>query len=179
MLSERGQGGEEGEGKVFFFLKKKKKKKCQSRLKSQSNRFSTEYIFYFFKKIKIDCFCLLNTNAMGSSKKKIKTKINPAMLDRLNEIESRTQGMMKIYESLEELRTMWHELNFLISAQQEYLDSIENNVEQTKHYVAQATIHLGKAEKSQKTSRKVEPFFIVVFFPLVFVKKKKNTCDFE
>ncbi|ETO20248.1 hypothetical protein RFI_16967, partial [Reticulomyxa filosa] len=79
-----------------------------------------------------------------------------AMMDRLVEIESRTQGMQKIYDSLEELRSMWHELHFLVSEQQEYLDSIENNVSQTKEYIAQATVNLAKAEKSQKTSRKVE-----------------------
>jgi len=78
-----------------------------------------------------------------------------AMMDRLAEIETRTEGMQKIYESLEELRTMWQELNFLINEQQEYLDSIENNVQQTKEYITQATDHLKSAEKSQKTSRKL------------------------
>ncbi|ETO33039.1 syntaxin 1B-like protein [Reticulomyxa filosa] len=88
--------------------------------------------------------------------------IGDAMVDRLAEIESRTEGMQKIYDSLEELRSMWHELNFLISEQQEYLDSIENNVLQTKDYVAQATVHLQEAEKSQKKARKVN--FIPSFF---------------
>jgi len=81
-------------------------------------------------------------------------EIGDAMVDRLAEIESRTEGMQRIYESVEELRSMWQELNFLINEQQEYLDSIENNVLQTKDYVEKGVENLRSAEKHQKKARK-------------------------
>jgi len=95
--------------------------------------------------------------------------VGDAMMDRLAEIESRTEGMQRIYDSLEELRTMWQELNFLISEQQEYLDSIENNVQETKEYVAQATVHLQKAEKSQKFTRKLTCCLVCVCLIILII----------
>jgi len=77
-------------------------------------------------------------------------QVGDAMVDRLAEIEARTKGMQNIYESLEELRVMWNELNFLTSEQQEMIDSIDNNVQRTNEYVHQATANLEKAEEHQK-----------------------------
>jgi len=92
-------------------------------------------------------------------------QVGDAMVDRLAEIEARTKGMQNIYESLEELRVMWNELNFLTSEQQEMIDSIDNNVQRTNEYVHQATANLEKAEEHQKKSRKCQ--FILLCICLV------------
>jgi len=56
-------------------------------------------------------------------------QVGDAMMDRLAEIETRTQAMEKIYESLEELRLMWNDLHLLTNEQQELMDNIDNNVQ--------------------------------------------------
>jgi len=83
-------------------------------------------------------------------------QLGDAMLDRLAEIEERLEGMQKIFDSLQELQKMWDELNFLITDQQILLDNIENNVMQTKDYIAQAAVHLDDARKNQKKTRKLK-----------------------
>eukprot|EP00484_Ammonia_sp_Unknown_P018232 CAMPEP_0197034514 /NCGR_PEP_ID=MMETSP1384-20130603/12607_1 /TAXON_ID=29189 /ORGANISM="Ammonia sp." /LENGTH=338 /DNA_ID=CAMNT_0042464457 /DNA_START=34 /DNA_END=1050 /DNA_ORIENTATION=- len=79
-----------------------------------------------------------------------------ALMDRLAELEDRHQGMIKIEKSIKELQEMWMELNVLITEQQEQLDHIAKNVEETRDYVKSATKHLGEAEKHQKKSRKLQ-----------------------
>eukprot|EP01084_Bolivina_argentea_P280832 480340_1 len=79
-----------------------------------------------------------------------------ALVDRLAELEERHQGMLKIEKSIKELQEMWMELNVLVTEQQEMLDMISKNVEETRDYVKSATMHLTKAEEHQKTSRKLQ-----------------------
>jgi len=79
-----------------------------------------------------------------------------ALVDRLAELEDRHQGMLKIEKSIKELQEMWMELNVLVTEQQEMLDHISRNVEETRDYVKSATKHLQKAEENQKCSRKLQ-----------------------
>merc|ERR1711997_587579 len=67
-----------------------------------------------------------------------------ALVDRLAELEDRHQGMLRM------------ELNVLVTEQQELLDHITKNVEETRDYVKSATKHLQKAEENQKCSRKLQ-----------------------
>merc|ERR1712083_634584 len=62
-----------------------------------------------------------------------------ALVDRLAELEDRHQGMLKIEKSIKELQEMWMELNVLVTEQQEMLDQISRNVEETRDYVKSAT----------------------------------------
>ncbi|ETO18843.1 syntaxin 3 [Reticulomyxa filosa] len=95
--------------------------------------------------------------------------VGDAMMDRLAEIESRTQGMRNIYDSLEELRAMWDELNFLTGQQQEMIDNIDYNVQQTSEKVGQATKNLEKAEESQKKGRKCKFMLLCICLALLLV----------
>ena len=79
-----------------------------------------------------------------------------ALVDRLAELEDRHQGMLKIERSIKELQELWMELNVLVTEQQELLDHITKNVEETRDYVKSATKHLIKAEEKQKCSRKLQ-----------------------
>ncbi|ETO23503.1 hypothetical protein RFI_13675 [Reticulomyxa filosa] len=71
---------------------------------------------------------------------------------------------------------MWHELHFMVSEQQEYLDSIENNVQQTKDYIIQATMELQKGHEHQKKTRKT----CHLFFFLHILREELSTyaCTF-
>eukprot|EP00483_Globobulimina_turgida_P006217 UN06227 len=79
-----------------------------------------------------------------------------ALVDRLVELEDRHKGMLRIEKSIKELQEMWMELNVLVTEQQEMLDQIQNNVEETRDYVKSATKHLQQAEENQKCSRKLK-----------------------
>eukprot|EP01083_Nonionella_stella_P044444 119668_1 len=78
-----------------------------------------------------------------------------ALLERVHELEDRHQGMMKIEKSIKELHELWMELNIMVTEQQEHLDRVQANVEQTRDYVNKATKNLKSAEKKQKSSRKL------------------------
>merc|ERR1712129_533800 len=79
-----------------------------------------------------------------------------ALVDRLAELEDRHQGMLKIEKSIKELQEMGMELNVLVTEQQELLDHITHNVEETRDSVKSAPKHLQKAEETQKCSRKLQ-----------------------
>ena len=79
-----------------------------------------------------------------------------ALLDRVAEIEDRHKGMLKIERSIKELHELWMELNVMVSEQQEHLDRIEANVEETKNYVKKGVVNLEKGEKKQKSARKLK-----------------------
>ena len=97
-----------------------------------------------------------------------------ALLDRVAELEDRHQGMMKIEKSIKELHELWNELNVMVTEQQENLDRIEANVEETKHYMEKASKNLVSAEKKQKSSRKLACcavccLLIIAILVIVFV----------
>jgi len=95
--------------------------------------------------------------------------VGDAMMDRLAQIETRTQGMQNIYQSLEELRTMWDELSFLTSQQQEMIDNIDNNVQLTSERVTNATKNLEQAEDSQKKGRKCRLYLLLICLAILMV----------
>lgn len=82
--------------------------------------------------------------------------IPEVMLDKVADIEERHDGIVKIQKGVQELQELWGNLGILIDEQQEFLDKIENNVEQTLDYVKKGQKQLQKAEKSQKKARKTQ-----------------------
>merc|ERR1712176_564692 len=97
-----------------------------------------------------------------------------AFLERVEEIENRHQGMIKIEKSIKELHHLWMELNVLVTEQQEALDRIEQNVDETKHYVEKAKANIIKSEKTNKCTRKLSCcalclcLVIVIILAIVF-----------
>ena len=79
-----------------------------------------------------------------------------ALLDRVADLEDRHRGMLKIEKAIKELHELWMELNVMVSEQQENLDRIEANVEQTKNYVKKGVKNLEEGEKKQKSARKLK-----------------------
>lgn len=90
--------------------------------------------------------------------------IPDAMIDRVVEIEKKHQGILNIEKGVKELRELWGQLGALIDEQQEQLDHIENNVEQTLHYVQKGQNELRKAKKSQEKARKMTLCIICIVF---------------
>merc|ERR1719347_785961 len=80
--------------------------------------------------------------------------IPDAMLDRVVDIERRHEGILRIEQGVKELQELWTQLAMLVDEQQEQLDKIENNVEQTLEYVQKGKIQLEKANKSQMSARR-------------------------
>jgi len=92
-----------------------------------------------------------------------------ALLDRVVEIEDRHQGMLKIEKSIKELHELWMELNVMVSEQQEHLDRVEANVEETKNYVTKGVLNLEKGEKKQKSARKLKCCAVCMLLIIVII----------
>ena len=90
--------------------------------------------------------------------------IPDAMIDRVIEIEKKHQGILNIEKGVKELQELWGQLASLVDEQQEQLDNIENNVEQTLNYVQKGRKELVKAKKSQENARKTAFCIICVVF---------------
>ena len=71
--------------------------------------------------------------------------IPDAMIDRVAEIEKKHQGILNIEKGVKELQELWGQFGALIDEQQEQLDNIEHNVEQTLNYVQKGQNELIKA----------------------------------
>ena len=96
--------------------------------------------------------------------------IPDAMIDRVANIEERHMGILHIEQGVRELQELWGQLAILIDEQQEQLDFIENNVEQTLNYVQKGNENLKKAKKSQENARKTAfcIIFVVVIVLVIF-----------
>ena len=70
-------------------------------------------------------------------------------------MENQHDGLMQIEQSVQELNALFTELNMLVIEQQTVIDSVEQNVIETKQLVERGTAHLRIAEKSQKRSREM------------------------
>jgi len=90
--------------------------------------------------------------------------IPDAMIDRVADIEKRHEGILNIEKGVKELQEMWGQLAVLVDEQQEQLDHIENNVEQTLNYVQKGNKNLEKAKKSQNGARKTAMCIIFIVF---------------
>ena len=80
--------------------------------------------------------------------------IPDAMIDRVADIENRHQGILNIEKGVRELQELWGQLAVLVDEQQEQLDHIEQNVEQTLNYVQKGRKNLVQARESQSSARK-------------------------
>ena len=81
----------------------------------------------------------------------------------IDEAVARDQEVVKIIESVNELAAIMKDLSVLVIDQGTILDRIDYNVEQVAEKVADAVVHLEKAEQTQKRS------FILVIISLLFV----------
>jgi len=87
--------------------------------------------------------------------------IPDAMIDRVVDIERRHEGILSIERGVKELQELWNQLAVLVDDQQEQLDQIEKNVEQTLDYVQKGKIALEKANQSQMSARRTMCGFCV------------------
>ena len=95
--------------------------------------------------------------------------IPDAMIERVADIETRHRGILNIEKGVKELQELWGQLAVLIDEQQEQLDYIENNVEQTLNYVQRGNKNLKKAKESQNNARKTAMCTICVVFVIAIL----------
>eukprot|EP01083_Nonionella_stella_P141855 437797_1 len=77
------------------------------------------------------------------------------LLQRVVSLEQTHAGMLKIERGVRELRDLFNELNILIIEQQDLIDHVDSNVQETKTLVQAGTKHLETAEQHQKKTRKM------------------------
>jgi len=91
------------------------------------------------------------------------------LLDTVAEIEERYEGMKRIEQGVREIYELFQQLATLVEIQQEYLDNIETNVQQTRNYTEKAVEEIRKGEKSQKQARKCSCALLVGLLVLLVV----------
>jgi len=73
----------------------------------------------------------------------------------LKDIQSRHEDIVKLEESLKELRQLFLDMQALVEAQGEVLNEIENAVSSAVDHTAAGVTEMRKAVKYQKAARKV------------------------
>ncbi|ETO36041.1 hypothetical protein RFI_01020 [Reticulomyxa filosa] len=86
------------------------------------------------------------------------------VLDRVAEIEERHEGILQIEQGVRDLQEMFNQLALLVDSQQEVLDQIENNVNQTLNYTEKGHKELQKAHEYQKSFRKRQCCLLAILF---------------
>jgi len=72
----------------------------------------------------------------------------------LREAEHREEQISEMVENLGELHEMYKDLNILVHDQQENIDSVEANVQETRNQVETGTENITEASEYQKSYRK-------------------------
>eukprot|EP01084_Bolivina_argentea_P266728 452543_1 len=90
-------------------------------------------------------------------------------LARLVELEDQRDGMLKIEQSICELKQLFEDLNILIVDQGLLIDNIENNVEYAGEQVIQAVSQINKADKHQQQSRKLKCWCLLFLLVIIVV----------
>merc|ERR1719411_384052 len=92
--------------------------------------------------------------------------------------DQRSQEIMQIVKSVEELAQMFNELQVLIVQQGTVLDRIDYNVEQTLVKLDSAKTHLKKAEKYQKRSMSTLCIFglliLIILAGIILIARNAN-----
>ena len=92
-----------------------------------------------------------------------------AMLDRVSQIEERHEGIVQIEQGVRELQQLFQDLATLVDAQQEQLDQIEYNVNQTLDYTERGNDQLEKAHRHQKSARRKQFYLCLVLLVITLI----------
>ena len=80
----------------------------------------------------------------------------------LRDIQSRHEDIIKLEESLKELRQLFLDMQALVEAQGEVLNEIENSVDSAVDFTTKGLDEMKKAVKYQKSARKVRVFCLFI-----------------
>jgi t-SNARE complex subunit (syntaxin) len=90
------------------------------------------------------------------------------VLQQIRDIEKRNETAKLIQANMHQLAQDWKTFQLLVTLQSEKIESILENIEQTKHYVEKAEDELKKSEKYQASSQKYTMCCVAVLL-IVFV----------
>merc|ERR1712224_260010 len=80
--------------------------------------------------------------------------IPEAMLERLKAIEEKHEDILKIAKGMKEIQAMWNDLQALVDANDEKLNSIDQNIQSAKANVKEGVVALESAEQYQLSAMK-------------------------
>jgi t-SNARE complex subunit (syntaxin) len=110
-------------------------------------------------------------------------QMDDQLVDAVKDIEDQHKGMQKIEQGVREIQELFQDMAVLVDLQQETLDVIERNVQDTAKYTREAEKNITQAEVYQKNSRKVngrpQPFCLsssVCLCSFLFIACRIPTC---
>lgn len=95
-------------------------------------------------------------------------QMDDQLVDAVKDIEDQHKGMLKIEQGVREIQELFQDMAVLVDLQQETLDVIERNVQDTAKYTRDAEKNITQAEVYQKNSRKVN-YCASLYPPLISI----------
>lgn len=98
---------------------------------------------------------LIESDNPGAIFQNAMMQMDDQLVDAVKDIEDQHKGMVKIEQGVREIQELFQDMAVLVDLQQETLDVIERNVQDTAKYTRDAEKNITQAEVYQKNSRKV------------------------
>ena len=117
---------------------------------------------------------MLESDNPGAIFQNAMMQMDDTMVDAVKDIEDQHKGMQQIEQGVKEIQELFQDMAVLVDLQQETLDVIERNVQDTAKYTHDAEKNITQAEVYQKQSRKVG--FGMLFYGLFW--QCTNLCVF-
>eukprot|EP00474_Spongospora_subterranea_P000837 CRZ01295.1 hypothetical protein [Spongospora subterranea] len=96
-------------------------------------------------------------------------QMDDRMIDAVQEIEDRHKGMLAIEQGVKEIQELFQDMACLVDLQQESLDVIERNVQDTSKYTRDAEQNMIKAEQHAKNSRRKQCWILLIIACIAMV----------
>lgn len=95
--------------------------------------------------------------------------LNRAVIDVVSDIEDKHARIMEIERSVHYINELFHDLATLVNLQQEHLDLIEENVQQTKNLTTKGASDIKDAADYQKKSRTTQCCIVIILMVILCV----------
>lgn len=95
--------------------------------------------------------------------------VSKETLDRIEELENQNDKMKNIEKSVQQIQQMFEQLAQMVVDQGEMLDEIEQNVQNTKDFVAQAKVQIIKAAEHKSSARKKKFLWMMCCLAMIIV----------
>ncbi len=89
------------------------------------------------------------------------------LLNGFADLQSRNNNIMQLANNLNELTALFHEMNIIVVTQQDLLNSVEYNIDETKREVEDGTPKLVKAQSYQRSANKKKLIIVVLTLILI------------
>lgn len=100
---------------------------------------------------------------------KLEGQAHTTMVNKVNELASRHQDILKLEKSVNEVYQLFVDLQVLVKQQGEIIDNIEANISTAKDCVIQGELDIGESYQNLKAARKKKCIVIIIIVVIIAV----------